>query len=613
MVFVGGTGVLLGWGKQQKHCTDSRMRGTGGMDSVLDSTGCVSKVRVIQQFALRSISNLFGWQLFGAALLADLTFKIWIVLKFPFVGVSDYASYSTVARNLLSGKGFSVDWVNFYFYLQPSLHHPEDIWPLLQPIWIALSYLVLGVNSIAAKVPSLMFGAALAMLVFHEVKSLSNQRVACLTALVLMTSPMFFYASVWPSADMGFALLTFGVLALAFRAVHASSPRQATLLALGACVLAGLATEQKIQGMLLLGVLPIWFLIGNVSRLLAWRIKMAAAAVVVIWIGIIPLVIRNYVTFGELGFLHQAHLYEAIVMNGGPQFKMEEWSHYGYLRYDLHPELASAALNRSAGQKLLDRIRKTVSEVGKLARGMQRGRLMFPVLMVFVVIGCLAARGREISFLLLSGVMSAIWLSLLFISHYEHRHQLPVIMVAAVFAGIGLDYFARLFHGARRAGYVAFILMLLGLSYGAAVRAELGYVRYWNRNTEVFTTAEVLRHFSEQRSVVMGVNPMETSYHVGVPTVSIPAGPWSDVHDAMVRYGVTHLVLRYDTQDPTADIWYRPVFDPLYRGCVVVGFEELFRRPWKTEHSFLAIFRVHLNQLPSTKTNALLCPSPEIH
>lgn len=557
-----------------------------------------------------TISKRFTAVLLGAAfacsVLADLGFKLWVLVKHPFVGVSDYACYSTMGRNLLAGKGFYVDWVNFYFYPQPSLHHPEDTWPLLHAVWIALSYLVFGDNSFAARLPSLIFAACLSGLLYFHTRSLSNWRAAALAVMFLLTVPFYFYSSVWPSSDMAFAVMALGLLVLAFHAVHARSRRAGTWLAILAGVLAGLAAEQKIQAMVLLAVLPPWFLLGNRKLPSSWRWTMALVSVVLIWAGIAPLILRNYRTFGEPRFLQNATPYEAICMNGSSQFKMEEWAEKAYRRYDLHPELASEAVDRDPTRKLVDRLKKTVVEGVKLVKSVHKGRVIFPPLLILVPLGMFAARGYQFSFLKLTALMAAAWTTLLYISHYEARYQLPLVALGAIYAGIGMDeVMRRVCRGFGRPAWLVFLLAVMGAAYLATVRAEYGYVQSWNRNTEVWPLLEVQAKEGRPDMVVMAVNPMEVSYHLRVPTVSIPAGPWPDVRDALLRYRVTHLALRYDTRDPHDDIWHRRLLDPLNEGQKVPGFEEVYRRPWKDGRSGIVIFRVHPEDLPPDRVAGL--------
>src|SRR3989338_11342061 len=82
----------------------------------------------------------------GLFLLLYFGLLVYINSTYSFIGRGDYANYSNVARNLLQGKGFSVDYLAWHYIKYPTLTHPEDMWPLLQPVWIALSSFFLGIT-----------------------------------------------------------------------------------------------------------------------------------------------------------------------------------------------------------------------------------------------------------------------------------------------------------------------------------------------------------------------------------------------------------------------------------------------------------------------------------
>jgi hypothetical protein len=60
-----------------------------------------------------------------------------------FGGHADASNTLMVAKNLLAGNGFAVNYVWAFFHLPP-IPHPEDGWPLFYPTLVAISIAILG-------------------------------------------------------------------------------------------------------------------------------------------------------------------------------------------------------------------------------------------------------------------------------------------------------------------------------------------------------------------------------------------------------------------------------------------------------------------------------------
>lgn len=158
----------------------------------------------------------------GATLVLALFLAVWlgylasVVLAMPYVGHADYADNAVVARNLLAGRGWTVDYVTQFYRLYEGVTRPQETWPLLQPVWVALSFAVFGVNNWAAKLPNLLFMILLALAVFRAGTYLWDRRVGLLAAIVLITSHLYFKLAIYVTNDLAFTLFAFGALALLY-------------------------------------------------------------------------------------------------------------------------------------------------------------------------------------------------------------------------------------------------------------------------------------------------------------------------------------------------------------------------------------------------------------
>ncbi len=159
----------------------------------------------------------------GALLLLSLFGAIWIgyaalvVSRMPYVGHADYSDNAVVARNLVAGRGWVVDYVTQFYRLNDGLTRPQETWPLLQPLWIAPFFLVFGPSSWAAKIPNLVFDAILLALVYHIGAWFWDRRVGLVAAVFVLTNYLFFRLTIYATSDLAFVVFSLGALYALYR------------------------------------------------------------------------------------------------------------------------------------------------------------------------------------------------------------------------------------------------------------------------------------------------------------------------------------------------------------------------------------------------------------
>lgn len=259
----------------------------------------------------------------GATLTLTLLLAVWVgylgtvILAMPYVGHADYADNAVVARNLLAGRGWTVDYVTQFYRLYDGVTRPQETWPLLQPVWVASSFALFGVSNWAAKIPNLLFLTALALAVYQAGARLWERRVGLVAVVLLITSHLYFKLVIYVTNDLGFALFAFGALLLLYRAwgspdamslasrLRFGSISQQLALTILSGVLTGLMLLQKpgSGGLIALGM-GLWFLW---VRFDAWprtlsdlrtRLAPVAAWGVVAFVLLAPYLARNMLTFG---------------------------------------------------------------------------------------------------------------------------------------------------------------------------------------------------------------------------------------------------------------------------------------------------------------------------
>jgi hypothetical protein len=231
-------------------------------------------------------------------------------MALPYVGHADYADNAVVARNLLAGRGWTVDYVTQFYRLYDGVTRPQETWPLLQPVWVAFSFAVFGVSAWAAKVPNLLFMTLLALAVYRTGSMLWDRRVGVLAVVVLITSHLYFKLVIYVTNDLGFALFAFGALIALYRAWGAPqagmSAQKVVLLTAVSGALTGLMLLQKpgSGGLIALGmgvVVPVGALrhaAANPGRPCACVLPRLSDGVLWLLHCSPPYLARNMLTFG---------------------------------------------------------------------------------------------------------------------------------------------------------------------------------------------------------------------------------------------------------------------------------------------------------------------------
>lgn len=159
----------------------------------------------------------------GALLLLSLFGTIWIgyaalvVSRMPYVGHADYSDNAVVARNLVAGRGWVVDYVTQFYRLNDGLTRPQETWPLLQPLWIAPFFLIFGPSSWAAKIPNLVFDVLLLALVYHIGAWFWDRRVGLAAAVFVLTNYLFFRLTIYATSDLAFVVFSLGAVYALYR------------------------------------------------------------------------------------------------------------------------------------------------------------------------------------------------------------------------------------------------------------------------------------------------------------------------------------------------------------------------------------------------------------
>lgn len=521
-----------------------------------------------------------------------LGYELVVISMLPYVGHADYADNAVVARNLVHGRGWVVDYISQFYVLYPDTTRPQETWPLLQPVWMAPFLALFGPHAWAAKIPNLLFNAALLVLIYQIGTRLWDRRVGLVAALVTLTNHLFFNLTIYTTSDLGFVVFCTAALYTLYLALptHAqrslpASPVFVPRLLLLSGLLVGLMMLQKPSGATIAFGMGLWLGCSLLHhsvlphlRQRAWGRTLAGIRRVLVWGGVwtavallvlSPYLARNMALFGAP--VYSTEQYDAWVLGyrgdsgeawhdiyrvftpelDGPGLPDRSWIlrwgfDYTYAKFRTQvqavrdyllpawPGLPTALVGEDNHWWLLSRN--------------EAKNLLTPAgawLSLLGIIAALRARWRLLSLLLLSFAPYTLFL-LTYWRTNEERYFLMAMPWLALFAAwmiwAGYDRLAAI--GDRRWSPLAFILV--GVAIVSILRPSWPMIatkvqvepQQWAPDIIAY---EWLQTNTDPDAVMMTRNPWQLNWHAERPAVMIP----NTASEETLRYLARHYEAEY--------------------------------------------------------------------
>ena len=219
-------------------------------------------------------------------LLVGWLVRVLLALLAEHPGLFDPNHYYNLARNLVAGRGFVIDYIWQYHQAPADVTHPIDYWMPLAAIWPAIGMRLFGGSLFAALLPSTIIGTALAALAWGIARAARLTPASQLVAAgLVLFIPEFMLGSVRTDTPINYALW----VGLALLCFGEGMRRRPPLLVL-AGAFTGLAWLTRIDGILLIPALVVaigvWWRFGG--QPIRWRwvgmMFLAIAVVMAPWL-----------------------------------------------------------------------------------------------------------------------------------------------------------------------------------------------------------------------------------------------------------------------------------------------------------------------------------------
>ncbi len=462
------------------------------------------------------------------------------LVRYP--GWGDYSFYYTVARNLVLGRGFVIDYIWHFLYLPPQItHYSNDYWMPLTSVLLALPMFLLGPSLPNAILASLVTGTLLAVLAYLAARQFLGSEFIALTAAAytLVLSPLFTYSLI-TDTPVFYALFAGAALLAGMMSRGAETSRGRWLTLAG--LLAGFAHLTRQDGVLLLG--PLLLLAwtgakeGRPGRVL--RVLIPYGLVLLPWMALnMRYLGRPFTTgaFRTLFFRSYADMY-AYKRAITPTYYLS-WGWRNILHSKFHAFLFNArtVYRYMPAYMWIFLFLGIVHELLEEPRARTWRPFLWPTLHLFLLY---------------------VFYSLLFTFPGLQGGFLRSSMFYLPFAAVMVAGSVRKHLTPRWAAIVWVVITVMILGYRGWGQARSLVLSNARAGEGIARIIPVIRQDARpgEEVVLMTIAPWEFHAVTGFKTVQIPTDDRDAIYELALRYRVTHLILPGK----------RDRFDAIYRG-----------------------------------------------
>jgi hypothetical protein len=494
----------------------------------------------------------------------------------------DAAHTAVIARNLVRGNGFTIDFIQYHVGGFDAITHVPEMHGVLQPVLLAGFFAVLGEERSLVRVPGMLYAALTAALAFVYARRLFGDAAGLVACALTLSSGLLWFWSLLGLDDAGFAFWCLLAIFALDVALERRSPR-AYLLA-GAAAAGALL--QKHTGLILLAPLLAVFALGRDAPR---RERLRCAALwLAPWSAVVALYfVRNWLAsgtlmfrFGPIDWIFKAHGLEGF-----------------FAVYETPPTLIGvlasigpAGVAGIVARQLAGFARAAFAPAPWLG-GDAFSRITEPAFLAPLGFASLAlvarAAPRFATLALLStlasvGLVCGLW-------HFEPRFMSHLVPLLAIATGGALVLGAR---AARErwgrgagAAAVASGIAVLALDAGLFARGAGWRGGVSQEPTDPCARSlEWIRRETPAGDRILTLNPWQTTWETERPSIVVPSGPREAVERVTERYEPAWLVvapilgreasvetLRQMVSNPTERFAAEPAFSDGYCSVYRIG------------------------------------------
>jgi hypothetical protein len=438
----------------------------------------------------------------------------------------DTLEYSAVARSLLEGAGYTIDFIEVHAGLLPAIRHLHELHGLLQPLWNIVP-LALGRGQIGlVRVPGLVFAGLTLVVTYRYAARALGLPGACIALALLATSHDLALNATLGSDDV--AWMFFSTVSI-FSFVQANGGDARWMTWTG--VAAGLATLQKFSGSILVLAFAL-VLVRNAAgrtalRRTGWRLFGPSAAAVLLYL------LRNYLVHGSIAFRY-----------GGLDWLAKDHASFYFAFYE-SPPTVTGVLAHLGVARVLSLVGVQFGYLGLVVASN-------PVLFIGGPLALVMSVQQHRTFVYVGLIYTLILvLFATVVYHVEIRYLFALLpLYAFAIAAVGARWVARLesvFAGPRaQTARTVVVIASLALVVLSTLKTlvEQHSLEKVGPLTACSDAIEFLKQGSPERrrQAILTSNPWYVTWATGRPTVNAPTNGPGAVARVVQHYGVEWLI-----------------------------------------------------------------------
>lgn len=489
-----------------------------------------------------------------AIFLVAIVIRLLLAIKSHHPGHGDSSFYFTLAQNIVSGKGFVIDYIWQYLTIPENItHNAVEFWMPLSSVIMAGAMAIAGKSLLVALIPGIISGLLVPVVVYFWSKEFSQSRFVRLGAAGLtMFLPTLAPFSLMTDSTIYYVLFISIAFFLLTKALHKP------ICFVYAAALIGLAHLTRQDSLLLFPVLLMMILINK----LRWAAKIRWLVLVsIVYIAVFsPVWISNMKHFG-------------MPLSPGPAKAMYVTNHEDLYSYG--KDLTWRGYSKwGIGNLISSRIKATAENL-KTLYDSTSGPIL--ILALAGLIGLFySGEWRNRWRLYLPPIIYALILLFFYsivvpFNAEGGAYHRSVLSICPFLTIIAVDFIERQFKSTKMA---AVILWLIGFYlFGYSTFLSINLVQknnlIYSRMNELKTTIQ--QHLiAGQETIIMTRIPWEVNYSTGYKTLQIPNNDLDTIYKVAKRYQANFIILPGQ----------RPVLDcMLDNSCTDIRFEKIVAIP----------------------------------
>jgi hypothetical protein len=453
--------------------------------------------------------------------------RILLALKATHPGHGDYAFYFTLANNLVTGRGFVIDYI-WQFLTPPTTltHNAVEFWMPFSSVIMAGSMVLFGKSLFAALLPGIISSLILPVLVFYWSRHFSSSRFVHIgSAILTLFLPTLGLFSLLTDSTVYYVLFVTAV----FWAITKASQKPAYYLIAAAFL--GLAHLTRQDSVLILPILILAIIVHPIR--ISHRIKFLVLSVLIYIAVFSPVLIANLKHYG-------------VPLSPGPSKAMYVTCHDDLYSYNKELSLNSY-LSWGVGNIAAICVKTTADNL-KTIYDSVGGPVL--VLALAGLIGLLySGEWRNRWRLYLPPLLYAILLTFFYscvvpFNAEGGAYYRSVLSICPFLIIIAVDLVDRQLTSRKLAITIVAIISLYSFGYSTFLSANM--IRANNQfGLELNSLKKALDSNSSpgQETIIMTRNPWEVHYSTGYKTIQIPNNDLEIIYEVASRYKANFLVL----------------------------------------------------------------------